>query len=219
MKDADVIKLTFQSALMTFYTHLRSVLHYILLLCLFWSAYADFSGRLLSYRSWKLVAHFDLFQGDFWISSHYSGTTNSEQIQWILYQLTVHTCSWSACKQCAVVLFFYTTLLMPNVLNFDAQYKMSQSFWSYHIQTTCLLSLFNWYCTRHRQQHKALKMFKGHNRDTVARLRKQRDSQMFVLLFTSHWQNALTKNNNKNLIVQQSQRNWLLAFPLIALLT
>ena len=64
-------------------------------------AYADFSGRLfclltfffsiatLTYRSYKLVAHFDLsldlFQGDFWILSHYSLISKSEQIKWILY--------------------------------------------------------------------------------------------------------------------------------------
>ena len=59
---------------------------------------------------------------------------------------------------------------------------------------------FNWYCRRHRQQHKALKMFKEYNRDThthTPRLKKQRDSQMFVLLYTSHWQNVLTKKKER----------------------
>ena len=40
---------------------------------------------MLTYISYKLVAHFDvfldLFQGDFSISSHYSLTSKSEQIQ------------------------------------------------------------------------------------------------------------------------------------------
>ena len=56
-----------------------------------------------------------------------------------------------------------------------------------------LSEMVYWYCRRRRQQHKALKMFKGHNRDTAPRLTKQRDSQMFVLLYTSHW---LQKNHH-----------------------
>ena len=68
---------------------------------------------LFTYMSDELVAHFDpsldLFLGDFWISSHYSLTvypSKSEQIQWILYWLTVHTRCWSACKQGVVFLLF-----------------------------------------------------------------------------------------------------------------
>ena len=54
----------------------------MLLLCLFWSGYADFSG---SYMSYELVAHFDLsldlFLGDFWISSHYSLTPPEQTLK------------------------------------------------------------------------------------------------------------------------------------------
>ena len=68
---------------------------------------------LLTYFSYELVAHFDpsldLFLGDFWISSPLF--SKSEQIQWILYELTVHTCCWSACKQAVVFLLFTLSMI------------------------------------------------------------------------------------------------------------
>ena len=53
----------------------------MLLLCLFLSAYAEFLADYSAYLHELLVSHFDLsldlFQGDFWISSHYSLTPSN----------------------------------------------------------------------------------------------------------------------------------------------
>ena len=63
--------------LMTFYNPLQWNLHYTLSLCLCWSAYAEFSGRLFClliwdylHLHWIYISIYRSIQGDFWISSH-----------------------------------------------------------------------------------------------------------------------------------------------------